>query len=208
VNYSPSAHFNQLALPDDGAHRGDQARTSYTPGHGHPQASGHGQLRPLTAPYHSSQRAQPANHSSPSTSNRSGYVPDSYSSYNPEPSRGEEAGRGAYPHDLAPGTAQYSFPPPLPPPHQGYTPGSTSRVVPAGYPYARSMVQTYSGSGAIVPSGLVAPDQPSATSAKYECTYCGKGFTRPSSLKVRLVQSVHLSQKSHIKKKILLLLLF
>jgi hypothetical protein len=48
------------------------------------------------------------------------------------------------------------------------------------------MAPSYSGSGAVVPSGLVAPEQLSSTSAKYECTYCGKGFTRPSSLKVRL----------------------
>lgn len=32
------------------------------------------------------------------------------------------------------------------------------------------------------PSKEVRPT--SAASAKYECTYCGKGFSRPSSLKV------------------------
>jgi hypothetical protein len=191
VPYSPSSHFSQLSLPDEAAaaavYRGDPGRGSYTSTHGHTQASGPGQLvRPLTTPYHTHQRVQSASHATPSASNRSGYNPDSYGYNNPEPSRIEEAGRAVvYPHDLASGTVQYSYPPPPPPPHQGYTSGPIARVPPTGYPYARSMAPSYSGSGAVVPSGLVAPEQPSSTSAKYECSYCGKGFTRPSSLKVR-----------------------
>ncbi len=35
-----------------------------------------------------------------------------------------------------------------------------------------------------LPDPNVTPERPSA-SHKYECSYCGKGFTRPSSLKVR-----------------------
>ncbi|KAI0254007.1 hypothetical protein BJV78DRAFT_1280426 [Lactifluus subvellereus] len=189
VHHSPSSHLSQLTLLDDGAYRGDQGRSNYTPSHGHTQASGHGQqLRPLTTPYHTPSRAQPTSHAAPSPSSRTGYNPDSYN-YNPEPSRGE-ATRGVYPHDPAPGAVQYSYPPPPPPPQQSYASGPTSRVPPAGYhQYARPMIPSYPSPGAVVPSGLpglVGPDQPSATTAKYECTYCGKAFTRPSSLKIHV----------------------
>ncbi|KAH9978567.1 hypothetical protein BGW80DRAFT_1248939 [Lactifluus volemus] len=165
VPYSPSSHFSQLSLPDEAAaaavYRGDPGRGSYTSTHGHTQASG--------------PACSIRSHATPSASNRSGYNPDSYGYNNPEPSRIEEAGRAVvYPHDLASGTVQYSYPPPPPPPHQGYTSGPIARVPPTGYPYARSMAPSYSGSGAVVPSGLVAPEQPSSTSAKYECSYCGK----------------------------------
>jgi hypothetical protein len=204
VPYSPSSHLRQLSLPDEAAvavaYRGDQGRGSYTSTHGHTQASGQ-LVRSLTTPYHTPQRVQSASHATPSASSRSGYNPDSYG-YNPEPSRSEEAGRAVvYPHDLASGTVQYSYPPPPPPPHQGYTSGPIARVPPPGYPYARSMAPSYSGSGAVVPSGMVAPEQSSSTSAKYECTYCGKGFTRPSSLKVRLFFLLNVTQKRNIKKK-------
>lgn len=183
AHYSPSSHFNQLALPDEAVYRGDQGRSSSTSSHGHAPAGGHGQLRPLSTPYHSPPRAQPV--AAPSTSSRSGYHPDNYN-YNPEPSRGE-ATRGVYPHEAIPGAAApYSFPPPLPP-QQSYASGTASRVPASGYQYARPMISSYSNSGTVVPSGLVVPDQPSATTAKYECSYCGKGFTRPSSLKVCLL---------------------
>jgi hypothetical protein len=202
VHYSPSSHFSQLALPDEAPYRGDQGRSSYPPSHGHAQASSHGQLRPLATLYHSPPRAQPPTHAAPSTPSRPAYSPDNYS-YNPEPSRSEEASRGIYTHDLAPGTAQYSYPPPPPPPpppHQGYTSSATSRVPPTVYPYARSMASVYSDCGPVLPSGPVASDQPPASSAKYGCTYCGKGFTRPSSLRVRLLLTVSpTSQKRNTK---------
>jgi hypothetical protein len=63
-----------------------------------------------------------------------------------------------------------------------------------GYHYVRSIAPSYPGFGSIAPSGMVAPEQPSA---KYECQYCGKGFTRPSSLKVRLL--AHVSGRKKIE---------
>ena len=36
------------------------------------------------------------------------------------------------------------------------------------------------------PYGAPIPDDTSSGPAKYECHYCGKGFNRPSSLKVTI----------------------
>lgn len=175
AHYSPSSHFSQLALRDESAYR-EQGRSGYTPSHGHAQAGGHAQLRALTTTYHSSQRAQPAGYASPTPAARS-FVPQTETT-RPAPSTSSRSGHGP--------ATQYSYPPPAPPLHQSYTVGPTSRV-PPGYQYARPIAPSYSGFGSITPSGMVAPEQPSA---KYECQYCGKGFTRPSSLKVRLLAHV------------------
>ncbi|KAI0266818.1 hypothetical protein BC834DRAFT_969327 [Gloeopeniophorella convolvens] len=195
--------------PDEPAYRGDHARggypqphPSYATSHVRQQAGGHTQLRTLTTPY--VQHAQPARYSSPapaphsfvpyqpeahdasrsaphsSIRSRSTYNPAAYGR-NPEPNRGDDAGRGAYAHDASRGMASYSYPPPPAP--QNYATGS-SRLAATGYPYAPQMASSYSsGAGSAIPSGMVAPDQPSA---KYECPYCGKGFTRPSSLKIHV----------------------
>ena len=176
AHYSPSSHFSQLAVRDESTYRSEQGRSGYTPSHGHAQAGG--QLRALTTPYHSHQRAQPAGYASPTPAARP-FVPFQAETTRPAPSTSSRSGHES--------TTQYSYPPPAPPLHQSYTVGPTSRAPPTGYQYARPIAPSYSGFGSITPSGLVAPEQPSA---KYECQYCGKGFTRPSSLKVRLLAHV------------------
>jgi hypothetical protein len=191
VHYSPSSRASQRALPDESAYRGEQGRGGYTPSHGHAQAGGHTQLRALTTPYNSPQRAQPAGYTS-STPPARPFVP-SHTEL-PETTRSASSSSTRSGYDTTHGTTQYSYPPPPPPLHQSYTVGSTSRAPPMGYQYARPIAPSYSGFGSLTPSGMVsgmvAPEQPSA---KYECQYCGKGFTRPSSLKVRLL--AHVSEK-------------
>ncbi|KAF8274509.1 hypothetical protein EI94DRAFT_1794285 [Lactarius quietus] len=206
--YSPSSHFNQLALPDEPAYRREQSRRSYPPTHVLARTSSHTQLQPLTAPHQSPQRTRhtaytpaPAPHSfvpfqhethdnasrsapAPPSSgrSRSGYRPD-VDNYNPEPTQNEDARWAIHSREHIHGTAQYSYPPPSPvPPHQSFTPSSAPRATPGGYQYARPMATSYSGSS-VMPSGLVALEP---SSAKYECTYCGKGFTRPSSLRIHV----------------------
>ena len=181
VHYSPPSHFSQLALRDESPYRGEQGRSGNTPSHDHAQASGHAQLRALTAPYHSPQRAQPAGNASSTSAARS--IPP-FQAELPETTRPAPSTSSRSGYESTLGTTQYSYPPPPPPLHQSYTVGSTPRAPPTGYQYARSIAPSYSGFGSITPSGLVAPEQPSA---KYGCQYCGKGFTRPSSLKVRLL---------------------
>ena len=191
AHYSPSSHLSQLALPEESPYRGEQARSNYPPGHGHAQAGGHGHLRPLTAPYKSPQGSQPAGYSTPTPAARP-FVP-----LQPQPefrdsmrSPPSTSSRPVYEPTL--GTSQYSYPPPPPPLQQSFTPGPTPRTPQTGYQYARPIAPSYSGSSSIIPSGLVAPEQ---QSAKYECQYCGKGFTRPSSLKVRLLSLARASDR-------------
>jgi len=139
----------------------------------------------VAASFHSPQRSQPGAYAgSPTPAAARPFVPfQSELQHDPMRSGPTTSSRPAY--ESALGTAQYSFPPPPPPPqHQNYPPGSTPRAPPPGYHYARPMTQSYSGSSSVIPSGLVGPEQ---SSAKYECQYCGKGFTRPSSLKVRFL---------------------
>ena len=208
--YSPSSHFNQLALPDEPAYRGEQSRSNYPPTHVLARSSSHTQLRPLATPHQSPQRTRHAAYTSPtpahsfvhpqheahdnasrsppapssSSRSRSGYRPD-VDNYNPEPTRGEDAHWAIHSREHVHGMAQYSYPPPSPvPPHQCYPPSSASRATPGGYQYARSMTTSYSGSS-VISSGLVALEP---SSSKYECPYCGKGFTRPSSLRVSAPQ--------------------
>jgi hypothetical protein len=191
VHYSPSSRASQPALTDESAYRGEQGRGGYTPSHGHAQAGGHAHLPALTTPYHSPQRAQPAGYTG-STPPARPIVP--FHAELPETTRPASSSSTRSAYDTTHGTTQYSYPPPPPPLHQSYTVGSTSRAPPMGYHYVRSIAPSYSGFGSITPSGMVAPEQPSA---KYECQYCGKGFTRPSSLKVRLL--AHVSGKKKIE---------
>lgn len=207
MHYSPSSHFNQLALPDESAYRGEQSRSSHPPTHVLARTSSQTQLRPLTTPHQSPQRTRNAAYTppapapqsyvpfqheshdntsrstpapSPSSRSRSGYRPD-MDTYNPEPTRSEDWAIHAREHIH--GMTQYSYPPPSPvPPHQNYPPNSASRATPGGHQHARPIATSYSGSS-VISSGLVALEP---SSAKYECPYCGKGFTRPSSLRVRV----------------------
>jgi len=182
AHYSPSAQFSQLSLPDDSPYRGEQGRSNYSSGHGHAQASaGHGQLRPVAAPFSSPQRSQPAGYAGSPTPAPRPFVPFHPEAHDPMRSGPTPSSHSAYEPTL--GKPQYSYPPPPPPSHQNYPPGSTSRAPPPGYPYAPSMSQSYSGSSSVIPSGLVSPEQ---SSAKYGCPYCGKAFTRPSSLKIHV----------------------
>jgi hypothetical protein len=53
---------------------------------------------------------------------------------------------------------------PPPPLHQSYVPGSSSRVLPLGYPYPQPMTSSRLGTSSIIPSGLAAADAESASS--------------------------------------------
>ena len=56
---------------------------------------------------------------------------------------------------------------------------------PGSYPEGYTKVQYREPMAAPVASDSAhQPSIPSPSSLKYECDYCGKGFTRPSSLKV------------------------
>ncbi|KAH8990507.1 hypothetical protein EDB92DRAFT_1946461 [Lactarius akahatsu] len=207
VHYSPSSHFNQLALPDEPPYRGEQSRGNYTPSHVHARASGHTQLWPLTTPHHSSQRTHhavytspapaphsfaPPQHESHDNTSRPAPAPSSSSrsrsgygdNYNPEPTRGEDARWGIHPREHTHGMVQYSYPPPSPvPPQQSYAPSSSSRATSGGYQFARPMATPNSSSSSVIPSGLVTLEP---SSARYACSYCGRGFTRPSSLRIHV----------------------
>ncbi|KAF8558033.1 hypothetical protein OG21DRAFT_1481816 [Imleria badia] len=96
----------------------------------------------------------------------------------------------------------------LPPQHHARStsqadqrPASHDQCTPPGsHPYSNLAAQAYnhsytttgissrvSGSySAPVASEARQPSVPSPSSLKYECDYCGKGFTRPSSLKIHL----------------------
>lgn len=180
AHYSPSSHLSQLALPEDTPYRGERAPSNYPhpPSHGH--AGGH--LRPLTAPYKS---PQPAGYPTPMPAARP-FVPFQPQPEFRDPMRPAPTTPGRPVYEPSLGTTQYSYPPPPPPSQQNFSPGPTPRAPQTGYQYARPIAPSYSGSSSIIPSGLVGAEQ---QSAKYECTYCGKGFTRPSSLKVRLLIS-------------------
>ncbi|KAI0645725.1 hypothetical protein C8Q79DRAFT_1001251 [Trametes meyenii] len=85
---------------------------------------------------------------------------------------------------------------PVPPypagyPTQQYAPIHPRTPIPTGsYPYAGSQ-QLHPGVVAGAPGshhqpypGMEAGSSDRSSSSRYECSYCGKGFTRPSSLRV------------------------
>ena len=181
------------------------------------QTSSHSQLRPLNTLHQSPQRTRRVTYTSPTTDPHS-FVPFRYEIYdnasrsahvhssttrsrpgywpndNPEPTRSEDSHWAIHAREYIHGMTQSSYPTPSPgPPHQSYTPSSASRATPGGYQYARPpMADSSSASRAIssglAPSGIIQFEALEPSSAKFECSYCGKGFTRPSSLRVRAPQ--------------------
>ncbi|KAI9509721.1 hypothetical protein F5148DRAFT_1148083 [Russula earlei] len=137
AHYSPSSHFNQLALPDENTFRGEQGRGNYASSHGHTHAAGHAQFRPLTATYHSPQRPQPAGYANPTSSARPfvSFHPELHDTMRPPPAA---SNRAAY--DSTRGPVQFPYhPPPAPPAppqplQQSHPSGSTSRAPPTGLP--------------------------------------------------------------------------
>ncbi|KIP10881.1 hypothetical protein PHLGIDRAFT_64854 [Phlebiopsis gigantea 11061_1 CR5-6] len=69
----------------------------------------------------------------------------------------------------------------------------------SGYPYAASQplapYQQGSQAGAATydPTGL---DRTTSATGRYECSWCGKGFTRPSSLKIHM--NTHTGERPYV----------
>ena len=163
----------------------------YSPLNGYAQAGGHGHQWLL----YTSQYSPPAGYSAPTAA----FVPlQSQPEFrNPMGPAPTTSSHPVYGPDL--GTSQYSYLPPPLPPQQNFRPDPTPARAPrTGYQYARPLAQSNSGSSSIIPSGLMEP-LAAQQSDKYKCTYCGKCFTRPSSLKVRLLSLTHVSEKKELK---------
>lgn len=128
----------------------------------------------------------------------SGSSSRSYSSY-------PEQGRSASPAMQARTASDSAYRPASHPPYPAY--GHPSAMMPrhidpnalatSGYPYAASQpLPTYPHQGPQPGQGSrgtdsLSAERPSTAPGRYECSWCGKGFTRPSSLKVsRLSPSV------------------
>ena len=167
-----SPHFSRLQLADEDPRRmsrgGSPAPHGYRPGTPHSYPAYPDIARQSTPSNH------PRNASDPS-----GY-PAYAQSVPPHPSV------HGYPHGYPPQYAQTNHP---------------RQPIPTGsYPYAGSPAMGQPGMG----MGMVGPPgpqhqpypgtEPAATdrssSSRYECSYCGKGFTRPSSLKVRRLLAI------------------
>ncbi|KAF9244947.1 hypothetical protein BU15DRAFT_71305 [Melanogaster broomeanus] len=121
------------------------------------------------------------------------------SQYHPQPHHlyharsTSETIRGGPPHDQTtiPGSHAYFNPGPQSYSSSYATPGTSSRAAHYGIPgpYSDSRSQRHHLETTAGPSPSEVSHQPSASlpsTLKYECDYCGKGFTRPSSLKIHL----------------------
>ncbi|KAI0062907.1 hypothetical protein BV25DRAFT_1824957 [Artomyces pyxidatus] len=210
VGYSPSAHFNQLSLPDESTpYSGEQSRAGHAQPHmsyaSGQNPSGSAPSRPLTntqgsAHFSAGRYQNPAPHSFPSQSEinapqptrapsshgRSASSPDPYGvRAQPTEDPSEWTRRGS--HYSAPPYPYQNQPAPSHSTQQQYASNVRASGMPAPYPYAPQIAAQRSY-GASHESGLNSAqlEQASGSSAKYECTYCGKGFTRPSSLKIHL----------------------
>ncbi|KAN0090911.1 hypothetical protein V8E55_004477 [Tylopilus felleus] len=82
---------------------------------------------------------------------------------------------GSHPYSNLPAPAYYSYP----------TTGLSSRGS-GSYSEGYARDQDREGMTAPVASEARQPPASTVSSLKYECDYCGKGFTRPSSLKIHL----------------------
>ncbi len=90
----------------------------------------------------------------------------------------------AYAQNMPPHASVQSYPRGYPPQYAHHP----RNPIPTGsYPYAGSQAMLHAG-----PSmqqqpypGMEGASADRSSSSRYECNYCGKGFTRPSSLKVR-----------------------
>lgn len=95
----------------------------------------------------------------------------------------DPSGYPAYAQSVAPHPSVQTYPHGYPPQYAHHP----RNPIPTGsYPYAGSQVMSHAG-----PSmqhqpypGMEGTAADRSSSSRYECTYCGKGFTRPSSLKV------------------------
>ncbi|OJT14514.1 Zinc finger protein C25B8.19c [Trametes pubescens] len=110
----------------------------------------------------------------------------------------QASGYPAYPQHMAPHPGPPLQPYPAGYPTQQYAQIHPRTPIPTGsYPYAGTqhmhpgMVAGPSGSQPYPGTEPGAPDR--SSSSRYECTYCGKGFTRPSSLRIHL--NTHTGEK-------------
>ncbi|KAI8992998.1 hypothetical protein BD414DRAFT_482994 [Trametes punicea] len=169
-----SPHMRQLSLADEDPRQMSGGASS-------PAPRGYGPGTPHTRPvYADVQRHQQTSSHQPGNANNPAAYP-------------------AYPQNVAPQPSLQQYP-------AGYAPQQYGQIhprtpIPTGnYPYAGSQQIQHSGLVA-GPSGSHHQPYPGtdagasdrSPSSRYECTYCGKGFTRPSSLRIHL--NTHTGEK-------------
>ncbi|KAI1794149.1 hypothetical protein LXA43DRAFT_160781 [Ganoderma leucocontextum] len=169
---SSSPHLNRLQLADEDPRRMSRGASSPAP-HGY---------APGTTPHSFPVYPDPQQESIPSHHPRNSSDPAAYAQgVPPHPSV------QSYPHGYPPQYAQVNHP----------------RIpIPTGsYPYAGAQTVAHSGMGMVGPPGPQHQPYPGAdqavadrsSSSRYECSYCGKGFTRPSSLRIHI--NTHTGEK-------------
>lgn len=163
---SASPHLNRLQLADEDPQRISRGRSSPVP-------PGYAPGTPRSFPVY----PDPQQQSTPSHHPRGSSDPAVYPPY----AQGVSAHPSvqSYPHGYPPQYAQVIHP---------RTP------IPTGsYPYAGAQTVAHPSMGMVGPPGPQHQPYPGSDQAvgdrsstsRYECSYCGKGFTRPSSLRVR-----------------------